>query len=74
MPYDGVTYLCCTACGAFVVEGQAEAHERACTAAPASDRPIGGSSAFLGCLTGTIRFGSGWDQPLEQEDWGHCVR
>ncbi len=30
MPYDGVTYLCCTDCGAFVVEGEAEAHERGC--------------------------------------------
>jgi hypothetical protein len=31
MPYDGVTYLCCTDCGEYVVEGEAEAHERSCT-------------------------------------------
>jgi methionyl-tRNA synthetase len=30
MPFDGVTYLRCTGCGEFVVEGEAEAHERTC--------------------------------------------
>jgi hypothetical protein len=31
MPFDGVTYLRCEDCGAFVVEGEAEAHEQGCT-------------------------------------------
>ena len=30
MPFDGVTYLCCSECGEFVVEGEAEAHENRC--------------------------------------------
>ena len=29
----------------------------------------GDSSKFLGCLTGTIKFGPGWDKPLPEEDW-----
>ena len=69
MPFDGVTYLRCEECGSFVVEGEAEAHERGCTAAPTRDKPIGDNSAFLGCLTGTIKFGPGWDQPLPPEEW-----
>ena len=32
MPFNGVTYLCCTGCGGFVVEGEAEAHEHCCRA------------------------------------------
>jgi hypothetical protein len=30
MPFDGVMYLCCQACGSFVVEGEAQAHEQGC--------------------------------------------
>jgi hypothetical protein len=30
MPFDAVMYLCCQACGGFVVEGEALAHERSC--------------------------------------------
>ena len=33
MPFDGVTYLCCVDCGSFVVEGEADAHERGCAGA-----------------------------------------
>ena len=113
MPFDGVTYLCCTGCGSFVVEGEAAAHEQACDGrrlvcgvcsdrvgpsdlrdhliahnpnaadmdanevrdqfrvdtAPSPDARKGDNSEFLGCLTGTIKFGPGWDQPLPPEDW-----
>jgi hypothetical protein len=39
-----------------------------------ADKPIeddreGDNSAFLGCLTGTIKFGPGWDKPLPEKDW-----
>jgi hypothetical protein len=114
MPYDGVTYLCCTDCGEYVIEGEAEAHERGCRGVTTSDPPLvcrlcqarvdrshlrdhlaghslhaedlepdevrdefeadeapvegGDNSAFLGCLTGTVKFGPGWDKPLPPED------
>lgn len=28
-----------------------------------------GSSQFLGCLAGTVKFGPGWDDPLPSSDW-----
>ena len=31
MPFDGVTYLRCEDCGEFVVEAEAQAHERNCS-------------------------------------------
>lgn len=55
MPFDGVRYLRCEACGEFVMEGEAQAHEQGCQ---------GDNSAFLGCLAGTIKFGPGWDEPV----------
>ena len=112
MPFDGVTYLCCTDCGEFVVEGETEAHERSCMGSKLVCRMCGDqvsmadlrdhlvqhnphaehldweevrdqftedqpapptrevdNGAFLGCLTGTIKFGPGWDESLPEKDW-----
>lgn len=103
-PYDHVTYLCCADCGAYVVEGEAEAHEQSCSERltcrvcgervdrtnlrdhlcqhhpnadqmepdEVRDQFASGQAdnrEFLGCLTGTIKFGPGWDRPLPPDDW-----
>ena len=36
---------------------------------PEQEEHAGDNSAFLGCLTGKIKFGPGWDKPLPPEDW-----
>ncbi len=79
---DGQHYVRCTCCDEYVIEGEFEAHRHSCPGQPvksgqqcggAMRGPAAGSGDigdFLGCLTGTVKFGPGWDQPLPREDWG----
>jgi hypothetical protein len=69
MPFDGVTYVRCTECGCFIVEGEAEAHEHHCSGSKQGPDEAGDNREFLGCLTGTVMFGPGWDRPLPAGDW-----
>ena len=55
MPFDGVTYLCCTGCGGFVVEGEAEAHERWCRGRPAVANVGNGEINNKECVTDNVK-------------------